>query len=188
MKNFLSLSLLLTILILLASCSPAIEVTNGTSKQIYITFDKGAENILASGQKLRKEFNGSPDVDIVMKGSGNYLKDFSTNIHLIHGEPLSLDLKADVGRLRLVNSTGGKISAYYISARTNAGWGTSQGTLDASSETTFRVPAGSWDLWVVTATGTNLYKTFISVALEAETTITISAGGFTASAPANKVF
>lgn len=168
------------------SCSPAVEVTNKTSKQIYLTFDQGAENILATNQVLRKEFNGNPDADTVLKGSGNYLADFKTNLHLKSGQTLSLALSADVGRLRLINSIGQKISAYYFSAHSNAGWGSSLGTIDAGSEAAFRAYPGSWDLWVATVSGSNYYKTFISVELEKDVAITVTGTAFTLSAPPNK--
>lgn len=183
MMKWLSGASLLAFLLLLAACSPVVEVTNKTSKQVYLTFDQGAEQVLATNQVYRKEFNGNGGVDTLLKGSGNYLADFKTNLHIAGGQTVSLDLKADVGRLRLVNATGGKITSYYLSPHSNATWGSSLGSIDSGSEAAFRAPEGSWDLWAVTASGSNLYKTFISIELEKERTLTISASGFTTSAP-----
>lgn len=180
-----SLVLIALLLGALSSCAPRLVVTNLTSGPVFLSIDGGKEEPLAAGKSLEKAFAATPTgpaSQTTLTGVGNFLREFSNQIALTSGTTTNLNLVADMGRLVIVNRCGVALSSVYASTSSNGSWGSSVGTLASndSASLAFRLPGGSWDLWVVKATGESYFQFKIMISNDRATAVNMGSQGLSA--------
>jgi hypothetical protein len=169
----------------LSSCAPRLVVTNLTSGPVFISIDGGKEETIATGKSLERTFAATPTgpaSQTTLIGVGNFLREFSNQIALTSGITTNLNLVADMGRLVIINRSGVALGSVYVSTSSNGTWGSSVGTLASndSASLAFRLPGGSWDLWVVKATGESYFQFKIMISNDRATAVNMGTNGLSA--------